>query len=248
MQVPDDASELEPDRRAWLAEERGRRRRARARRLVLTRRWERFGLSGPLVVVCLLATALVGALAVVVTPRPRGPAPSAAPLATVPVLAVPDRADASPPPGTEPSVGGLLGRRLPPARLEGDVRAVVAADLRPAVLVLVPAACDCPEAVGGVYRQAREFRLPVWLLGSGSRSGGAVPADLVRLDEAAAAGAARWAVDRERVLFRALNPRGITVALVSAEGVLAALRRDVPRDPDRVPALEPVLARLADRR
>ena len=40
MRVPDDASDLEADRLAWVAEQRVRRRRARWRRLVLTRRWE----------------------------------------------------------------------------------------------------------------------------------------------------------------------------------------------------------------
>ncbi len=245
--MPDDASALEADRQAWLAEERTRRRRARTRRLLLTRRWDRFGLSGPLVVLCLLLTAAVGSLAVVFVPRPANEAPSAAPLADVPALpagaaAVSPGAATTAPPARERSDGALLGRRLPETVLRGDVRPVPTRDLRPAVLVLLPDGCTCFEAIRMLYRQARGFRLETWLVGSGSAGD-----ELVRADEEGTAGGARWAVDAPGTLARALAARGLTVAVVAADGVLAALWRDVPADPARTPRLEPELARLSPR-
>lgn len=101
MVVPDDARELESDRLRWLAEQERRtplpgqeRRRTDRwpaadrpgdgepaprlppvlRRLLLTRRWYRYGLSGPLVVVVLVMVAGVASLAVFLAPRlPPGP-------------------------------------------------------------------------------------------------------------------------------------------------------------------------------
>jgi len=242
--VPDDASALEPDRQAWLAEQREarrRRRRHRWRRLVLTRRWDRFGLSGPIVAICLAVTTAVGALVVAFVPRPSTPPPAATALADVPFVSV----VAAAPPPIEPSPGGVVGHRLPPARLDGDVRAVDAAALRPAVMVLVPASCGCAAAVRSVYRQAREFRLDVWLVGEGD--GTAAPAsgtELVALDEDAAAGGARFAADPAGTLGRALAAHGVTLLTIRSDGVVTALRRDLPLDPARLPALEPLFARL----
>jgi hypothetical protein len=245
--VPDDARDLEPDRLAWLALERTRRRRARLRRLVLTRRWERFGLSGPVVVLCLLVTAGVGALAVVFVPRPATAPPGPAPLSSVAALTVPTLPSTTgPPPISVPAVegpdGGRLGRRLPEVALDADLAGVRSPDLRPAVILLVPADCRCEAAVTAVYRQAREFRLATWLVAAGSAS--ATAAGLVHLDESAAAGGARWALDADAALARALAARGLTLALVRADGVLTGLLRDVPLDPRAIPALELALSAL----
>lgn len=149
--VPDDASSLEADRLAWLAEQRSLRRRRRLRRLVFTRQWEHFGMSGPIVVGCLLLTALVGTLAVVFVPRPAWPEPAPAPLTSAAVARL-------------TTGGGVLGRRLPTITLDGDVRPVTATDLRPAVIVLTSPDCGCSDVLRAVYRQARQFRLTVWLI------------------------------------------------------------------------------------
>lgn len=250
MRVPDDASALEADRQAWVDEQRARRRRHRLRRLVLTRRWERFGLSGPLVVIALVLTAGVGALASVFVPRPRTPPPAAAPLAPAARVEVPPAGAVPVATATVERAGDRLGRRLPDAALAGDVAPLRADDLRPAVVVLVPPGCACTASVDVLYAQAREFRLTTWLVGPGGPGADGTAATrraLDALDTAAAAGGARWAVDTEAVLSRAFAARGLTVALVRPDGVLAVLLRDLPRDGRGLPAMEIALAGLVPR-
>jgi len=176
--VPDDASALEADRLAWLAERRSRERGVRVR-----------------------------------------------------------------PPGTP---GELLGRRLPAVTLDGDAGAQPAEGLRPAVVVLVPPGCGCTAVLDLVYRQAQGFRVQTWLVGEAGpgRTAAAARTELVRADEDAAGGGARWAVDPRGDLTAALGPRGLTVALVAADGVLTALHTAVPDDPGLLPALEPAMVRL----
>jgi hypothetical protein len=235
--IPDDASELEPDRRAWLAEQRALRRRALLRRLLLTRHWEHFGLSGPLALACLAFTIAVAALVVAVVPPSTPHRPTAAPLAAVPTADV----TASAPPTVERPGGSVIGRLLPAVPLDGDVRAVRTSELRPAVLALVPSGCaGCAAVVGAIYRESREFRLDLWLVGPAGSAG-----LLTHLDEAGARGGARWAVDAAGRLAAALVPRGLTLVTVRADGVIADLGRELPRDPTALPALEPLLTRLA---
>lgn len=240
--VPDDASALEADRLAWLAEQRLLRRRHGWRRLVLTRRWERFGLSGPIVVLCLLATAAVGSLAVAFFPRSSRPGPAAAALATAAYAHV----TAASPPLAEPSPGPVVGRLLPAASLAGDVRPVSSTDLRPGVLLLVPPDCGCTDVLGAVHRQAREFRLVTWLVAAPApgESRAATRARLVELDEDGTGGAARWAVDPSGTLAQALAARGTTLIAVRPDGTVAGLRRDLPLESALLPPLEPLLARL----
>jgi hypothetical protein len=164
------------------------------------------------------------------------------PLAAVPVLPVP-------PPGAGAATGAardLLGRRLPAVTLDGDAGPQVAEGLRPAVVVLVPPGCGCTDVLDLVYRQAQGFRVQTWLVGAAGpgRAADAVRAELVRTDEDAAGGGARWAVDARGDLAAALGRQGLTVALVAADGVLTALHTGVPADPRLLPALEPALVRL----
>jgi hypothetical protein len=230
--IPDDASELEPDRLAWLAEQRALRRRTLLRRIFLTRRWERFGLSGPLVVACLLATSVVAALTVVFTPR-ADPPPAAAPLAAVPELAVPTASPAA----TDAASLGVGARRLPTVALSGPDEAVDSASLRPALVTLLPAGCRCATSTRALLQQAREFRLPLWLVGTPQAA-----AELRGTTEATG-GTARWAVDGAGSIARAVAAHGLSVALVRADGVVTDVRRDLARDGE-VPALELQLARL----
>lgn len=251
MRVPDDASALEADRAAWVAEERALRRRRRLRRLIWTRRWERFGLSGPLVVIALLLTGAVGALAVVFVPRPATPPPKAAPAARVPRIAVPAAGvtPTTPVPTLEPATGSaLLGRRLPQAPLSGDIGPLDADRLRPAVVVLLDPGCGCGGLVDEVYRQAREFRLDVWLVAPGGPTDGATRRTLARLDADEAAGGARWALDPQAVLARAVLARGTTLVLVRDDGVVTDVLRDVGPGAAGLPAMEIALAGLVPRR
>jgi hypothetical protein len=240
--IPDDAAELEPDRQLWLAEQAPR---TGWRRLIFTRRWDRFGLSGPIVVLCLLATSLVGALAVIFVPRPAA-APAPAPLAAVELLTPPaGTADPTPPPAVENATrpgtgtGPVAGRRLPEVRLEAEQEAVLSTELRPGVIALLPPTCACARSLTALLRQAAEFQLRFWMIaeGPGRRT------ELTRLDEATGGGAARWGVDAEGELAAAARARGLTVLLVQADGMIRQVRRDIPRDGE-IPALEPVLARL----
>jgi len=224
---------------AWLAERRSHERGVRVRPPGAVGRRR---VAGPAAVLLLVVTTAVAALVVLFLPRPARPAPPAVPLAAVPVLPVP-------PPGTGLAGGGgseLLGRRLPAVALDGDAGSQPAQDLRPAVVVLVPPGCGCTAVLDLVYRQAQGFRVQTWLIATAGpgRTAAAARAELVRADEDAAGGGARWAVDAPGDLAAALGSRGLTVALVAADGVLTALHTQVPADPAQLPALEPALVRL----
>lgn len=239
LRVPDDASALEGDRQAWLAEMRAARRRARARRLIFTRRWERFGLSGPIVTLCLLATALVGAVAVVFIPGlPTRSTP--ADLALVGAMPIPSTIDPSPP-VVEPS-GPRLRHVLPAVVLQTRKAQVAATALRPALIAVLPAECDCDAVLGTLVAEARAFQLQAWIIGVGSRQG--QRGRLEALDAAIGPGEASWAADSTGGLSRAVAAHGLTLVLVRDDGVVTAIRRDVPFDPSDLPRLEPQLAVL----
>jgi hypothetical protein len=122
--VPDDARELQGDLRALRRERRASARRHRFGRLLLTRRWQRYGVSGPIVVGVLVLVAAFASLMVLF--QPRRPASRPVPLA-VGVRGV----------GQE---GGLL----PDVRLtRADGTTVPARELRPAVFAVVPSVCHC---------------------------------------------------------------------------------------------------------
>jgi hypothetical protein len=251
LRVPDDASSLEADRLAWLAEVqaartpasfpgagrawagRARAGRARAGRPVPT---------GPVVLLCILLTSLVAVVTVALAPRQQRAGSPPVLLAAVPALAVPPATAATTGgPDVEPRDGALLGRRLPALQFTGDVGPVAAADLRPALLLLLPPRCDCTAAVDVLVGQARSFRFEAWLVGGP----GTTDADLAGIDADAASGAARRLHDRDGHLGRALGADGLTLAVVREDGVVAALQRRVPLEPDGVPALEPVLTLLS---
>lgn len=208
--VPDDASSLELDAQALRREARAASRQARAARMLSTRRYQRYGLSGPLVALVLLLVAGFGALLTLLGPiRAAGPAPR--PLASA---------------GTSPvgSVGGLV----PDVSLElGTGAPVEARRVRPAVVVLVPAGCaDCGDAVRDAVRQAAEFRLRSLLVVPGPLT----TAETARFDalvREAASGLAIPATDPTGALARAYSPSGVTVVVVAADGVVAQVARDV---------------------
>ena len=206
LRVPDDARELEHDLQAWRREQAADRRRARWRRLLLTRRWETYGLSGPLVAVA-LAVVTVAALAVaLLVPAGRPERPQPAQLAAPSIRA------------------GAVGGLLPVVALQGAGRAPVdrqSRDLRPGVVALVPAGCDplgaCRAAVVDAERTARDRSLPTWVVGADAQL-------LVRLarEPVDGGGYAVPLVDRAGVLAATYTVDGAlpTLLLVDPHGVL----------------------------
>jgi hypothetical protein len=259
--VPDDASSLDADRLAWLAEHRAqaagnraqaagnrahRRFRNRLRRMVPSRRHDRFGTSGSApVVMCLAVVTLVGALFVVAVPCGAHPSARSPSLAHVPPIEVPAmRTETSvSAPSVEVSAGPVVGRRLPTASLTSDVGPLATPALRPAVILLVSPSCGCAAAIRALYRQAQPFRLTFWIVSGGTSASDR--AQLVRLDEEGTAGGAHWAQDGGAVLHRALRAGGLTVVLVAPDGVVSSVVRNIPAVGHGIPALELVFALLA---
>lgn len=196
IRAPDDLSELDEEVRAYRRQLGQRRRRARWRGLLLTRRWQQYGLSGPLVVIALVLVALVGSLMAVLGPR---------------VTALPP-----PRPLARPSAAaGTEGGLLPDVALSVRGSTRPARELRPAVLAVVPLDCSCGQAVSALVGQAQEFRLPVYLLGR--------PADASRLSELSrrtSGGTASVTLDSDGTLLASLQPAGLTAVLVHSDGLL----------------------------
>ena len=206
LEIPDDARELDADVRAYRRELRRSRLRGRLRRLLFTRRWNRYGLSGPLVTAILILVALVASLAVLFAPRPQVPM-QRAPLAT--------RPSASP---------GAVGGLLPPVSLVVGERERPAHDLRPAVLALVPnptpEQCRCASTLDALFRQAQEYGLPLVLVGGpGERR------TVRRLAAQVGNGTARVAEDRGLALTSAYRPQGVSAVLVRSDGVVTHVHR-----------------------
>lgn len=145
--VPDDPRDLAAEAEQVRAELRARREGPGLSSVFRTRRWRRFGLSGPLVTLVLVVVASFASLVVVILPT-SPTSPRGAPLA-------------------DPSVGaGRVGGLVPPAQLRDarqgylEVRTV-----RPAVLLLSPASCaTCPETGRALLRATFDARLPVVLV------------------------------------------------------------------------------------
>ncbi len=149
--VPDDISELEAEVTAL------RRERAQAapprsllRGIVETRRWRRYGLSGPLLVIVLMVVLLFASLVFLLLPAsPRSPRvrPLAHPRAPV----------------------GQPGALLPDLALTaGMTGAIRLRNVRPAVVLLLPGSCRCGPLVADVLDSTSSPRLPVLLVGEGT--------------------------------------------------------------------------------
>jgi hypothetical protein len=211
--IPDDARELDPDRLAYLREQSS----GWMPGWMRTRRWVRYGLSGPLVTTVLAVVAGFGALLLLLGPRPPiGPAPTELAQPTVQ-------------PG---QVGGLL----PDVEVQVNNLPTVATELRPAVLAIVPSECaDCAATVRSIYVQAAGFRLPTVLVGSDEQQ-------LRDLDRTAAGLGATVAVDSDEVIATAVAASGLTVVAVHSDGIIASVVPDVRPDS----RLESALAVLAE--
>ena len=174
-------------------------------------------MSGPLVTTVLAVVAGFAALLLLLGPRPAiGPAPS-------------ELAQPAVQPG---QVGGLL----PAVDVQVNNLPIVATELRPAVLVIVPAECaDCAATVRSIYVQAAGFRLPTVLVGADEQQ-------LRELDRTAAGLGATVGVDPDDVIASAVAASGLTVVAVHSDGVIAAVVPDV-RPESRLESALAVLAK-----
>ncbi|KLL12238.1 MULTISPECIES: hypothetical protein [Protofrankia] len=234
VRIPDDLSELDDEVAAYQAELRAQRRRERVDRLVpglrsLRGRRRRPGrrhrpdllerldrrdrprapggrprhTSGAAVALIVIVLAALGAMVPLVLAHPRPLAPQGA----VPL------ASTTAPPG---AVGGLLpGVPLSTARTSRP-----ATDLRPALIVLLPVACECPRAIHEIVSQAREGRpIPTYLVAPWTDDPSLER--LVRQPDAAAGFAVGYNDPGASLsrLYRA-DPRQPTLLLVAMDGRL----------------------------
>jgi hypothetical protein len=205
VEIPDDASELDEDVRSYQREQRADRLRLRALRVLFTRRWNAYGLSGPLVVAILLVVALVGALASLLTPR-ESIAPSPVPLST--------QATSAP---------GRPGGLLPTGRIRIAGVSLELSGLRPAVLALFTPACGCEKELDELFTRATQYRLDLLLVHAGVDGGDAK--QFRALAGRVGNGSAQPADDVDQVLRRTYQPRQLTVLLVRSDGVVTAVHR-----------------------
>jgi hypothetical protein len=145
--VPDDASALADEAQEIRAELRAERRRRRWERIFRTRRWERYGLSGPLLVLVLVVVASFASLLMTVLPTPPR-APKPAPLA-------------------RPSISaGVPGGLLPDVTLpRGDGTPLAIRQLRPAVVLLIADSCNCQSLISSYVDATAEARMELLVIG-----------------------------------------------------------------------------------
>lgn len=217
-EIPDDASALAFEAEALRRERAASRRRERALRVFRTRRFDRYGLSGPAVAAVLVLVAVVGSLLVVLGPRP------------VPRLGPQPLADA--PTG---GPGGLL----PDVVLQAGTREVPVRSLRPGVLALVSDGCDCADAIRSATSQAATYRLQTSLVVTPESAD-----DLQAMRDVGAVRAAAAGVDVSGVLHARYAPEatGLTLLLVRADGIVDSRVPDV----EATTRLEVELSRLAE--
>lgn len=148
--VPDDISGLEADIALLHSEQPARQPVPPLRRLLQTRRWQQYGLSGPLVVIVLLVVLFFASLVFLLLPS--GPRPP-----QVRPLAQPRFA-----PG---QTDGLLPDLALPS---GETEALRLRNFRPAVVLLLPGGCNCTGLVSDAISSTSALRLQVLLVGEGA--------------------------------------------------------------------------------
>jgi hypothetical protein len=216
--VPDDASELDADVRAYHRERRLVRVRGLLSKIFLTRRWHRFGFSGPIVVAALVLVALVASTLAIL-----GPHQQRAPQRSLPLAQ-----RTSPPVG---EIGGLL----PATELTVNGESVNSRELRPAVIVVLPPSCACAPLLDDLFRQVKEYGHAMYLVGSP-----AMQTEIIRTAREIGNGTAAPVLDSNGMLATTYAARGVTVLLVHADGVVGAVQRELASGI----RLEPQLARL----
>jgi hypothetical protein len=202
--VPDDIRALQPDIDAYHREQRLARRRNRRARLTGSRMWRRWSFPvGVLTGALALAAIVFAVLAVDTAGHPQRP--SASPLATP----------------TAPA--GVAGGLLPAARItttDGD--SVSIASLRPALMVLLPAHCDCPTLLDSLAAQAAEVELRLVVIGPQSPD-----AEVAALPGQLHHGEVVAGYDDESALSVTYAAHGVTALVVAGNGVVTYVQRDV---------------------
>ncbi len=198
--VPDDISELDSEIEQ-LRRELDVPGRPHLQRIFRTRRWQQYGLSGPLVLVVLLVVLFFASLVFLLVP-------------------VPPRAAESRPLAHPTASPGTVGALLPDLALPvGTSGAVRLRNLRPAVVVLVPTGCHCQKLVDDVIASTSAARLQVLFVGTNGdpRLPSTAPVQRVR--------AATDAEDRLSLIYAAAS--GPTAVFVRADGTVTRILHDV---------------------
>ena len=202
--VPDDIRALQAEIDAYHREVRAARRRRRREWLTTTLLWRRWSFPiGVLTGALALATTVVTLLAVDGAARPshHGAVPLASPTLS---------------PGR---VGGLLptasltttsGERL-------DARA-----LRPALIVLLPAHCNCATLLDSLAAQAAEVQVQLVAVGAGSPD-----AEVASLPGRLHHGDVIAAYDAPGTLASAYTASGVTALVVQRDGVVSYVKADL---------------------
>ncbi|HSV67813.1 MAG TPA: hypothetical protein VLJ59_18175 [Mycobacteriales bacterium] len=201
--VPDDARELDADARALARERRAASRRGWLRGLTRISRWHQYPLSWAIGLAAVVAAVLVAVLLAAFRPTSRA-TPRAQPLSSDPAHPV-------------GSAGGLLPDLLV-SRDGGGNTAL--RDYRPAVIVLVPAGCDCAGALRATARVADKHHVYAVAIGHDLP---VLPADLAH-------GSVVRAVDPAGGLFTQYHVAGSRplLLLVTDQGRLNQVLTDSP--------------------
>jgi hypothetical protein len=237
--VPDDASALEADRLAWLAElhagptrgprgsadfltgqRSGQHRRHHGSGAALPRPRRHLAILAGVTACAVLAMSVLGATLALFSP---GAPPVAAPRTPLAVGSV---------------APGVIGGLLPAATLTSDTGSLASTDLRPGVVALVPVTCsDCARRLANVAGQAAEYQLPLFLVGG--------PTQHTQLETLAAGLSGRSVqtlVDRDLTLRTAFataasSPNSLLLLMVHADGTLYTIVNDPTADTRLEPSL-----------
>jgi hypothetical protein len=216
--IPDDARELDRDMQAYQRELRALRRRRRVSRLYGP--LARDGMALPLLAGCLMLALLTSTLLIMFAADQTGM--PQLPRATATGHYSPRRT----PTAAEPAAGHI-GGPLPAADVVIGGKTVALRELTtamPSVLALVPPDCNCASTLRQLNTQAAQAHVLVYLV---STSG-----DMKQLTDLASASGqanARVADDTGNVLGPMYGQKGVTAIIVSANGTVASVVRQLPQ-------------------
>jgi hypothetical protein len=225
IEIPDDARELDRDVQAYYREQRAQRR--RQRRLRLHGSLARDGIVLPLLACCLILALITGTLLTVFTaasdqnlPGPSGKAKLPGAASAAPSAARSASASA-PAAGAAAGAGIVHAGPLPPGELTVNGGQVIPLDaLGPAMLVLVPAHCNCMTAISWLVNLAASRGDQAYLVGSTA----ATLTEAKQFDgqlTGPARAATSVALEAKSLLQRSYPAKGLTAVLVAADGSVA---------------------------
>lgn len=207
VRIPDDASDLEPDLWAWRAEQGRRGRPTPVAGPATTGPWRLMGRVGPMLVGALLLVAFLASLATTVRPATVDTV-EAAPLAST---TVPD---------------GQVGGLLPPGIVDVNGATQSTRAIRPATLVLLPAAGASQELLDSLYLESSSYGIPLALVGPPERA-----ALLQRTSRDIGSGRVPVVIDRTSAIAQALGlpaQADPTVVVVGSDGRIHTVVENPP--------------------